>query len=57
MEIISYENQSVISALRVMSVHSETVPALETDIVLQLPEDSQFRPDQHRPPWQRLLGV
>lgn len=41
MEITSYGNQSVVSALRVMSVHFEIVPALETDIVLQLPEDSQ----------------
>lgn len=33
-------NESVISALRVLSVHFEIVPAVETDIVLQLPEDS-----------------
>lgn len=46
---------SVISALRVMSVHFEIMPALETDIVLQLPEDSQFRLDQHRPPWQKAV--
>lgn len=55
MEIISYGNQSVISALRVMSVHFEIVPALETGIVLQLPEDSQLRLDQHRPPWQKAV--
>lgn len=45
MEIISCGNQSVISGLRVVS--------LEIGIVLKLSEDSQFRLDQHRPPWQK----
>lgn len=55
MEVLSYGNQSVISGVRVVSVQLEIVPALETGIVLKLSEDSQFRLDQHRPPWQKAV--